>query len=427
LVLPDATPVADAFDVVVVGGGPVGACVAALLAGGTSRQATALTVAILEPQRPAFAASEARIDLRVAAFSRASERILGAAQVWQRIAAARISAYERMRIWHESVSPQDRAVLCFDAAEAGEPNLGYIIETRLVQAALLDAAVAAGVRIYASEFVALQTSAEHVHIATTDASLTARLVIGADGARSPLRSAAGLGASVSDYGQIAIVATVGTERPHRETAWQRFLSTGTLAFLPLSDGTSSIVWSADEKLAQRLLAATPQAFAGELERAADGALGAMRLQSERVSFALQRLAAERYVTERCALVGDAAHVVHPLAGQGVNLGLLDAATLAELVLAAYDAGEDPGALRVLRRYERWRKSETEFMRIAIDAFDRLLAHGAGPFAKLAQRGLGWVNQSAELKRIFMARALGLSGELPLAARAAQSDRSSLHR
>jgi 2-polyprenyl-6-methoxyphenol hydroxylase-like FAD-dependent oxidoreductase len=120
-------------------------------------------------------------------------------------------------------------------------------------------------------------------------------------------------------------------------------------------------------------------------------------------------------------------VVHPLAGQGVNLGLLDAATLCELVLAARDTGEDPGALRVLRRYERWRKSETEVMRFAIDAFDRLLAHGSGGLARLAQRGMGWVNQSAELKRVFMSRALGLSGDLPQAARVAQFDRFSLHR
>lgn len=418
---------ADAFDVVVVGGGPVGACVAALLAGGAARQAAPLAVAILEPQRPALTAPAANVDLRVAAFSRASERILRAAGAWQAIAAARISAYERMRIWHESITPRDRAVLCFDAAEVGEPNLGYIIETRLVQAALLDAAVAAGVRLYASGFVGLTLSQERMHVATTDSALSARLVIGADGARSPLRTAAGLAASVSDYGQIAIVATVATERAHEHTAWQRFLRTGTLAFLPLADGTSSIVWSADEKLAGPLLGASPQQFARELDRASDGALGATQLASERLSFALHRLAAARYVTERCALVGDAAHVVHPLAGQGVNLGLLDAATLAELILGACDEGEDPGALRVLRRYERWRKSETEFMRIAIDAFDRLLAHGTGPVAQIAQRGLGWVNQSSELKRLFMSRALGLSGELPLAARAAQSDRSLLHR
>jgi 2-octaprenylphenol hydroxylase len=418
---------AEAFDVVVVGGGPVGACVAALLAGAAPRTASPLTVAILEPHPPAPVAADTPADLRVAAFSRASERILGNARAWRAVAKGRLSPYERMRIWHESGSVNSRGALLFDAAEAGEPNLGYIIETRLVQLALLDAAVAAGARIYASEFVALQSAQERVHIETTGASLSARLVVGADGARSPLRQAAGLEAAVSDYGQIALVATVATALPHERTAWQRFLATGTLAFLPLADGTSSIVWSADENLAAALLAATPAQFATELERALDGALGTVELVSERLSFALHKLAAPRYVAERCALVGDAAHVVHPLAGQGVNLGLLDAAALAQLVLAAADEGEDPGALRVLRRYERWRKSETQIMRVAIDAFDRLLAHGAGPVARLAQHGLGWVNQSSELKRLFMSRALGLSGELPLAAQRAQSDQSSLRR
>jgi 2-octaprenylphenol hydroxylase len=135
-----------------------------------------------------------------------------------------------------------------------------------------------------------------------------------------------------------------------------------------------------------------------------------------VSFPLRRLAAHQYVAHRCALVGDAAHVVHPLAGQGVNLGLLDAAALTELLAAARREGEDPGALRVLRRYERWRKSETQLMSTAIDTFDRMLAHGTGPLARIAQRGLGWVNRSQELKRLFIRRALGLAGELPQAAR-----------
>jgi 2-octaprenylphenol hydroxylase len=419
--------VSDAFDVVVVGGGPVGACIAALLARAPHRQERPLSVAILEPHRPALPSADAPLDLRVAAFSRASERILDAAGAWREIAPARVSAYEHMRIWHENRRAGSRQALHFDAAEAGEPNLGYIIETRLVQAALLDAAAAAGVRIDANEFVSLQTAPERVHIATSGAALTARLVVGADGARSPLRAAAGLAATVADYGEVAIVAMVATERAHERTAWQRFLHTGTLAFLPLADGTSSIVWSADEKFAKTLLAASPEQFAHELDSAFDDTLGATRLVSQRLSFPLQRLHAERYVTERCALVGDAAHVVHPLAGQGVNLGLLDAATLVELIVAAHDEGEDPGALRVLRRYERWRKSETEFMRVAIDAFDRLLAHGTGAVAQIAQRGLGWVNSSAELKRWFMSRALGISGELPAVARAAQSDRSSPHR
>jgi 2-polyprenylphenol 6-hydroxylase len=419
--------VTHAFDVVVVGGGPVGACVAALLAAPSRRSAVALKVAVLEPKPPGVLAADSPADLRVAAFSRASERIFAAAGAWSGIAAGRMCAYERMRIWHESLAARDRSALLFDAAEVGEPNLGYIIETRLVQAALLDAAVRAGVQMVTSEFVSMGMTSECVHIVTSTDALTAHLVIAADGARSAVRDAAGLHATVSGYGQVAIVATVTTERSHENTAWQRFLATGTLAFLPLADGTSSIVWSADEPVAAALLGASPQDFARELDRASDGALGATHLASERLSFPLRRLAAPRYVTERCALIGDAAHVVHPLAGQGVNLGLLDAATLSELVLAARDEGEDPGALRVLRRYERWRKSETELMRFAIDAFDRLLAHGSGSLAKLAQRGMGWVNQSAELKRVFVSRALGLSGDLPQAARTAQFDRSSLRR
>ena len=244
----------------------------------------------------------------------------------------------------------------------------------------------------------------------------ARLVIGADGAQSAVRAAAGLTVDTRAYGQTAIVASVATERPHEYTAWQRFMRDGTLAFLPLADGTSSIVWSADDTRAASLVSLSDAAFAAELDRASDFALGRTLLLSERLSFPLTRLAAQRYVAQRVALIGDAAHVVHPLAGQGMNLGLLDAATLAQQIKAGLAAREDPGALRVLRAYERWRKSEVAAMAISIDTFDRLLAHGAGPVARLAQRGLSWVNASQELRRFFIRRALGLSGELPEAAR-----------
>lgn len=402
----------EVFDVLVIGGGPVGACAAALLAHGGTAQP--LKVAVLEPHRPRMPAQDAAIDPRVVAISRSSERILAAAGAWEGV--RRLSPYERMRIWHESVPPVSPGSLEFDAADVGEPNLGYIVESRVLQAALLESFVAADGRVEPAHFVGLQIGAEAVTVETSGGSLSARLVIGADGAQSAVRQAVGLTVDSSDYRQTAIVATVATERSHEKTAWQRFMRNGTLAFLPLADGTSSIVWSADNDLAKMLLEVSSADFAGELDRASDLALGGTRLVSDRASFSLRRLAAHHYAAQRVALIGDAAHVVHPLAGQGVNLGLLDAAVLTELLLEARREREDPGALRVLRHYERWRKSEVAFMSSAIDAFDRFLAHGRGPISRLAQKGLGWVNRSHELKRFFVSRALGTAGELPRIAR-----------
>jgi len=408
------------LDVLIVGGGPVGGAAAALLAQAVRGDRSPMRIAVLEPREPAPLTTDAPMELRVSAYSRASERILQAAGAWEAISAVRISPYERMRVWHESVAPTASEALVFDAAEVSEPNLGYIIETRLVQYALLDAAEAAGVTVIKGELQALSIGEDHVHVETTAGVLQAKLVVGADGAQSAVRAAVGLTAEMSPYQQTAIVANVATARPHESTAWQRFLRTGTLAFLPLSDGTSSIVWSADDEVAKGLLAASPEGFAKALDTASDMALGETRLVSERASFPLRRLAAHHYAAHRCALIGDAAHVVHPLAGQGVNLGLLDAAALAELLAVGRREGEDPGAMRVLRRYERWRKTETRMMSVAIDAFDRMLAHGSGPLSRLAQRGLGWVNRSQELKRVFIRRALGVAGELPDAAKVRRS-------
>jgi 2-polyprenylphenol 6-hydroxylase len=406
----------EPFAVLIVGGGPVGASAAALLQLATKDARQPLRVAVLELNRPAAAPPDAPLDSRVSALSRASERILAAIGAWPLMSRSRMQPYERMRVWHESVQPRSTDVLEFDAAYAGEPNLGYIVENRLVQTAALTAFESAGGKVIAGQLSRLRVRDHHVELETSAGSLACRLVIGADGARSSVRESIGLSADTSSYRQIAIVANVRTELPHERTAWQRFLRTGTLALLPLADGCSSIVWSADDSTAEALLAMSQSDFEQELLRQSDGVLGAVKLRTERLSFPLHKLTAHRFTAHRCALIGDAAHVVHPLAGQGVNLGLLDAATLCELISAAFRVREDPGAQSVLRGYERWRKSEIEPIALAIDGFNRYLAHGVGPLSRIAQRGLALVNRSDEVKRFFITRALGLAGELPKVAR-----------
>jgi 2-octaprenylphenol hydroxylase len=413
---PGKSVATEPLDVLIVGGGPVGASAAALLQVATRDARQPLRVAVLELNRPAATSPDAPLDSRVSALSRASERILTAIGAWPLMPRSRMQPYERMRVWHESVQPRSADVLEFDAAYAGEPNLGHIVENRLIQTAALEAFESAGGKVIAGELLRLRAHDRHVEVETSAGILGCRLLVGADGARSSVRQSIGLAAETSSYRQTAIVANVRTELPHERTAWQRFLRTGTLAFLPLAAGCSSIVWSADDAAAASLLAMSTAEFEQELLGQSDGVLGAVKLRTERLSFPLHKLTAHRFTAHRCALIGDAAHVVHPLAGQGVNLGLLDAGALSELVCAAFRMREDPGAQSVLRRYERWRKSEIEPIALGIDGFNRYLAHGAGPLSRIAQRGLALVNRSDEVKRFFITRALGLDGELPKVAR-----------
>jgi 2-octaprenylphenol hydroxylase len=413
------------FEIVVVGGGLTGACAAALLVrhGGIEPRRIALLSG--EPLLAGGAGSVGGVggtaappELRVVAISRASEHVLHASGAWQRLDRSRLCAYERMRVWHESSLAAGEGALCFDAADIGEPNLGYIAENGALLRACVDSFVAAGGTLIAGRLSHLHIGDDAALLTCSDgARLAARLVVGADGGQSLVRECAGLSVSTRDYRQQAIVAKVRTGRAHQNTAWQRFLHTGPLAFLPLFDGSSSIVWSLDEALVPQLRDCGVDEFNQRLEAAADGVLGATTLVSERLSFALRSMAAESYVAPRCALIGDAAHVIHPLAGQGANLGLLDAAGLCDAVAGAGAQREDPGALRLLRGYEQQRRTHNVLMDAAMSAFNRGFGSAPGPAAWLINRGLGVVNRSGLLKRAFARQALGTAGELPRLARA----------
>lgn len=390
-------------DVVIVGGGPVGAALGTAL-----RRAGRWRVVLIEREVPAGSASDR--DGRVVALSRSSEQLLVEAGIWSRLTGEALAPhpYERMHVWPERGEARGSGSLTFDAAELAEPNLGHIVGYDALQRAGLAAFVEAGGELQTETLIDLTFEADDVCVRTATAEHRARLVVGADGARSRVREAAGLGLEREDYGQLGLVARVRGSRSHENTAWQRFLGEGTLALLPLADGSSSIVWSVPRERAEVMLRLDAEAFSQALTVASDGVLGTLVLEGTRSVFPLRRAAAPHYVRERCALLGDAAHVVHPLAGQGVNLGFGDAAALLENLLEARRTREDLGALRILRRYERARKGENESMGLAMDLLNRFVAFGRDTPGEWAQRGLGFVGRSALLRRLFASRALGIS-------------------
>lgn len=402
------------FDVLVVGGAMAGAGTAALLA---ATPATArLRIALVEPRPATAPARDSPLDLRVSALSRASQKLLELTGAWQAVA-PRAAAYQRMVIWEERTDPGGADALVFDAAELGEPDLGHIGENRSIQAALIARAEALGVVLLRADFATLESTRDAIRVGLGDGrEFRAGLVVGADGADSAVRRQAGIDTRGWDYGQRAVVAHLSPAKPHAETAWQRFLDTGPLALLPLADGRVSLVWSTLPERAEELVNCAEADFAESVTAASAAVLGRLTATTPRASFPLRLLHARRYVAERVALVGDAAHTVHPLAGQGINLAFLDAAALIDVLGASIEAGDDPGETAALRRYERWRKAEALPAIALLDGIKRLFFGGNPLQSRLRRGALGLAQSSSTVKRMLMQRALGVAGEVPSSVR-----------
>jgi ubiquinone biosynthesis UbiH/UbiF/VisC/COQ6 family hydroxylase len=388
-------------DVAIVGGGIVGATLALQLARGSRLRPG--RILLIEPAPPAAPSPGSPIGLRVSAIAPGSRAQLTQLGAWSRLDAARIAPYERMRVWHEAVPPDSPDVLVFDAAEAGEPDLGCIVENAALQSALLAACIDSGIRVLPATLQSLRVDDDAVSLQLDSGTLRAELAVGADGANSAARRMLEIPATEVAYGQRAIVATVRIARAHGSTAWQRFLATGPLALLPLPGEQVSIVWSAAEERSAQLLGMTPQAFNAELTAASANVLGELALAGERAAFPLRRLAASRYVRPRIALVGDAAHVIHPLAGQGVNQGLEDAMALAQ-ALADRPPRESVGALTALLRYQRERRAGNALVGSVVDGLDHLFTRPPGLASWVAREGMALVARSPLARRVLVRQA-----------------------
>ena len=387
------------YEIIIAGGGMVGAALACLLAQAGKQ------VAVLEANQPLAFSVDDPFDNRVSALSRASQRLMEQAGAWSAVLAMRAAPYEAMQVWDATGSGWIR----FEAADLGEPDLGHIVENRVLQLALLES-----LQSYPNLELLCPARLSHFEVTQNQIqvtlaegrNLTAQLLIGADGAQSAVRRLAALPYELLDYAQKALVCTAYTALPHGATAWQRFLPTGPVAFLPLPDPNAcSIVWTLPADQADAVLSWDEARFQRELGQALDFRLGEIIRIGERAAFALRGLHAQSYVCERVALLGDAAHTIHPLAGQGVNLGFKDAETLAKLILA--NETSDDGSLKLLRRYERARRGDNVLTQKVMEGFSLLFSNTLTPWKLLRNTGLTTVNQLPLLKYQLARRAMGL--------------------
>jgi 2-octaprenyl-3-methyl-6-methoxy-1,4-benzoquinol hydroxylase/2-octaprenylphenol hydroxylase len=399
------------LDVVVAGAGMVGSATAALLA------RAGFSVAIIEHKEPGPFNAAAPVGLRVSAFSPGSVDVLREAGAWRQIERQRHCAYRRMIVEDRDETTELR----FDAPEFGMEQLGSIIENDLVQWTLWQSLLATGgVEIICpGEVVSVEVETGACRVGLRDGSaLRTRLLVGADGADSQVRNLLGIGQEHWEYGQQGIVSVVSTETPNSGVAWQRFMDGGPLAFLPLQDGSSSIVWSRPEAEATRLMALDADSFLVELQQAAAGGEGhwpdRVSACGPRAAFPLTMRLSERYTARRAVLVGDAAHVVHPLAGQGVNLGMLDAASLVEILVQARARQDDIAAEKTLLKYGRWRRSEAEIMARGIHNLRGLFM--PEELGLLRRFGMGLVARSWTAREAFIRRATGRHRNAPSLAR-----------
>jgi 2-octaprenylphenol hydroxylase len=399
-------------DVLIAGAGLAGCTLAGLL----SR--AGLTCVLVDPRPFPGSRPDDRADPRALAITPASENILKAIDVWRHIPAERIGSFTRMQVWDSNGSGE----VTFDSADICMPALGHIIEQPILQRAL-DGVIdyLPGVTVLGETAIAAFTAGdERVTAELAGGRLVeARLLVAADGTRSRTRELAGIHYPLHDYHQHAVACIADTALPHNNVARQRFLSDGPLAFLPMADPhRCGIVWSTSEARAGELMELPETEFNRALGDAFDLILGEIRKSESRRVFPLYRAQAEHYCQTRLVLIGDAAHCVHPLAGQGANLGLLDAAGLAEVIAEAGNRDRDIGGWPVLRRYERWRKGENRLMMTVLEGFKYLFENRTTPVTVLRNTGMNLFNALPFIKEITMRRAMGLEGDLPRAARPA---------